>query len=45
MAFDKQFVGDLEGTSKGEMMTAEASVAAQLSAWPGSDQTRQQARP
>ena len=26
MAFDKQFVGDLEGTSKGEMMTAEAGV-------------------
>ena len=26
LAFDKRFVGDLEGTSKGEMMTAEASV-------------------
>jgi len=26
MVFDKQFKGDLEGTSKGEMMTAAASV-------------------
>ena len=26
MAVDKQFKGDLEGTSKGEMMTAETSV-------------------
>ena len=26
VALDKQFVGDLEGTSKGEMMTAETSV-------------------
>lgn len=26
VALDKQFAGDLEGTSKGEMMTAETSV-------------------
>ena len=28
MAVDKQFVGDLEGTSRGEMMTAEANSMA-----------------